>query len=550
MNAKSTSSRQKLMAMAIVAMFAMCAFSVCLTADSDAGSYGEVTTDAGSTPTAQKYSIDVSVNQQFTYSNIDTNLDTADGTVTITGSGTSPNGATVTGFGNPTGDKDSKWSVQGTFTHAGTYVYTMTAKWSYTAPDASTPTTLTQTATQQITFNILDDIDIKKTDVFGYAIKGEGAKELSLEYSGPTTFAPTLTGTGSEKFTAAFNASGNAILITPNNTVDDSVSTYDLVVKVQNTKSGDSDSANITYQVFDKISVTSEKIYTYEGQTSVNGEKTMVVSWDAADASHGRITSKTFEFNVTSDVLKESTTTGEGKLSVDVTSATPGSITGDATKKEFVATLTVNGTLDAGEGSTETQTTSTGTYTLVVYKGLAFMSKPQIEGNATVVLGSSANNILLNSYITGARSVTINWGDGTANSELDSSDKEASYYNAYHAYGKGGLYTITITATNDMGTTTSQVLYNAGEGDMEIPTDPENTSDDSEEKSFFDVHGYQFLIFLILTVLLLVAFFFFGIQNPVVIIIAIVTAALTVLCFVYNDIGGVIDAVKGLFDKA
>ena len=51
-------------------------------------------------------------------------------------------------------------------------------------------------------------------------------------------------------------------------------------------------------------------------------------------------------------------------------------------------------------------------------------------------------------------------------------------------------------------------------------------------------------MFAILAILCAVAFFYFGIQSPYVIIVMIVFAALAVLCFVYNDIGGLIDAVK------
>lgn len=164
-------------------------------------------------------------------------------------------------------------------------------------------------------------------------------------------------------------------------------------------------------------------------------------------------------------------------------------------------------------------------------------------------ISTNSNTMTLSAYVTGANNVVFDWGDGLYTSKMVSTDV-SSLYNASHTYASKGTYLITIYATNDMGTTTSKVMYQAGYADDQTPADNEDNNTDSDKKSFFDEHGYQFLIFAILTVLLMVAFFYFGFQNPMVIILAIVMAALAVLCFVYNDISGVIDAVKGLFDKA
>ena len=83
---------------------------------------------------------------------------------------------------------------------------------------------------------------------------------------------------------------------------------------------------------------------------------------------------------------------------------------------------------------------------------------------------------------------------------------------------------------------------------MNVPAD--DTTDDTDktttekEKSFIDKHGVQFIVFGILCILALVAFFYFGYQSPYVIIAAIILAALAVLCFVYHDISGIIDAFR------
>ena len=63
------SKGQKLLAMAIVAMFAMCAFAVCVPSDSDAGVYGGVSDNTG-TEIDQIYKIDITKGQTFTYTGI------------------------------------------------------------------------------------------------------------------------------------------------------------------------------------------------------------------------------------------------------------------------------------------------------------------------------------------------------------------------------------------------------------------------------------------------------------------------------------------------
>ena len=154
MNAKSTSSRQKLMAMAVVAMFAMCAFSVCLAADSDAGPYGGVTDTSNGNKINQSFDVKISVGQIFTYDNITTNLDSADGKVVITGAPATSGNSATTASGYPSldnGTTGKKFVIS--FATPGTYTYTIKAVWTH-----NTETTLTQTATQTFTFTVSSKI--------------------------------------------------------------------------------------------------------------------------------------------------------------------------------------------------------------------------------------------------------------------------------------------------------------------------------------------------------------------------------------------------------
>ena len=563
MNAKSTSSRQKLMAMAIVAMFAMCAFSVCLAADSDAGPYGGVTdntTDAQN----QVYTIKISVGQTFTYTGITTNLSKYDGaSVTINGAWTkAPSSGDYTGFGY----SQNAPSFTGSFNKAGEYTYKFTATSTHPAGASS----LTQTATQTLNFIVKDRIELP-TSASGYAIVSEttvGETLITIPYKGPahsegiTTTTLNEGGSASENFQYAYDDSGN-ILIKAKKTFT-STGTYKPTLTVTNTNSNDTDSTAITITVFQDIAVTNAgtHLYTYEGKDIA--DFTFEVNYDKDAEAKTEVNTHVLAIGAGTGSSGNTigtpplTIAGEDSyiVNIDTSNKTSGTYTGDNLSADFTATLKVTGII-RGETQDENVTTpdkitgeASGTVTVTVYKALEFATIPATTELTVTPITASGNAINFSAYITGAKTVIFDWGDGTKTSSMDNGGKVANTYGAYHNYAKAGLYTVTVYAVNDHGTTTSQVLYNAGEGDMEIPTDPENPSDDSEEKSFFDVPGYQVLIFLILTILLLVAFFFFGIQNPMVIIIAIVTAALTVLCFVYNDIGGVIDAVKGLFNKA
>ena len=83
-------------------------------------------------------------------------------------------------------------------------------------------------------------------------------------------------------------------------------------------------------------------------------------------------------------------------------------------------------------------------------------------------------------------------------------------------------------------------MYNATEGGSDV-------TDEAPDKGFFEEHGFQFIAFAILAILCLVAFFVFGFQNPLVIVVVIVAGTLAALSYVYCDIGGILDALRGLF---
>ena len=541
---------QKALAMAIVAMFAICAFAVCIPSDSDAGVYGGVSDNTGD-KINQVYAVNMAIGQKFTYDNIKTNLDSADGTVEITGA-PAGTGNTATATPTFTDGSNSGKKFEITFSTTGAYVYTITAKWTH-----NTDKNLTQTATQKFVFDVVEKIELP-TDVTGYGIKGEAQKAIEISYGGPSNVNITIgtyAGTGDEKltdgselFTAAIT--DGKLVITPKDDVKNNVATYGFKVTLKNPDNPDTASVNVKYQVFETVAIVAPAAdYTYEGDKNAPTEIKFSTNWDKVTGAQSIF----YELTATKDTnaLKDVITIANANSTVATVEGVSDAgietiVKGDATKAVYTVTLKATGTVTSGNQN-ETSVEETASTTLTVYKALAFATAPTVNSVSTNVLTSAGTGISLSSYIVGAYKVVYDWGDGTQTSSMDNGSRTETTYSAYHSYAKAGNYTITIYATNDQGTTTAQVFHSAeGVEIPETPATPENPEQpaESEEKSFFDEHGFQFLVFAILAILCAVAFFYFGIQSPYVIIVMIVFAALAVLCFVYNDIGGLIDAVK------
>ena len=541
---------QKALAMAIVAMFAICAFAVCIPSDSDAGVYGGVSDNTGD-KINQVYAVNMAIGQKFTYDNIKTNLDSADGTVEITGA-PAGTGNTATATPTFTDGSNSGKKFEITFSTTGAYVYTITAKWTH-----NTDKNLTQTATQKFVFDVVEKIELP-TDVTRYGIKGEAQKAIEISYGGPSNVNITIgtyAGTGDEKltdgselFTAAIT--DGKLVITPKDDVKNNVATYGFKVTLKNPDNPDTASVNVKYQVFETVAIVAPAAdYTYEGDKNAPTEIKFSTNWDKVTGAQ----SISYELTATKDTnaLKDVITIANANSTVATVEGVSDAgietiVKGDATKAVYTVTLKATGTVTSGNQN-ETSVEETASTTLTVYKALAFATAPTVNSVSTNVLTSAGTGISLSSYIVGAYKVVYDWGDGTQTSSMDNGSRTETTYSAYHSYAKAGNYTITIYATNDQGTTTAQVFHSAeGVEIPETPATPENPEQpaESEEKSFFDEHGFQFLVFAILAILCAVAFFYFGIQSPYVIIVMIVFAALAVLCFVYNDIGGLIDAVK------
>ncbi len=566
-NAKATKTR--FFAVFAVMMLMLC--SVAVIADADASPYGGVIDNSDGDTKNQKYTVELSVGQTFTYSNIATNLDSYGSIVYTWASGEGNSACNAIRL-----DETNK-VLTGSFSSSGTYSGILTATW--TGPTGTDKVAPTQTATQAFTFQVDEKLviaDGETPSVTAYALVGwnNSKQVLEISYSGSTSVTKDQDSEvvgmsctyGSDKHknndtdfeashTPATSNTKGKITINPNAELTDKDTTstksgpQQINVTLTNPNTNDTASIEILLYIYDKIAITSETThyYTYEGDTkyTTNGFVFKVNYDDDND-----------DKTVTTDYSYTLSPTTQGVLTVnpDATDATAKKTVGistnfeksgdlvdqDTISKNYTATLAVTGNVNSDDALISTsESIAAATFTLTVYKSLEFTSAPEITKTLTKAAGTGSNNTMsLSSYIAGAKYITINWGDGRFSEKTDVSTE--TLYNAQHTYNHAGMYLITITAENDVGTTTSKVMYS-------VNSNSDATSDDTKKdsKGFFEQHGYLFLVFVLIVIGLLVAFFFFGIQHPAVLLAAIVCAILAVALYFYGDFSGIVDAIKG-----
>ncbi len=572
MFAKATKSR--FFAVFAVMMLMLC--SVAVIADADASSYGGVIDNSNGDTKNQKYTVELSVGQTFTYSNIATNLDSY-GSIEYTWTDGVGNSACDDIKLDETDATNKK--LTGSFKSSGTYSGILTATW--TGPTGTDKITPTQTATQTFTFQVDQKLviaDGKTPSVTAYALVGWDASKqvLEISYSGSTAVTKDLDSEvvamsctyGSDKHatddtdfdashTLATSDTNGKITITPKAKLTDKDTTstksgpQQINVTLTNPNTNDTASIEILLYIYDKIAITSETThyYTYEGDKTYTTDGFVFdVNYDDDKDDKTVTTNYSYVLDPTgTSVLSvdPDATTEKAKKTVGISTAFSNSgdlVDAGQISKDYKATLTVTGKVNSDDALVSTsESTAAATFTLTVYKSLEFTSAPKITKTLTKATGTGSNNTMsLSSYLAGAKYVTINWGDGQISKKAAVSPT-SSLYSAQHTYANSGMYMITITAENDVGTTTSKVLY-AVDSTLDVAPD---TTDSDKKTGFFEEHGYLFLVFILILVGLLVAYFYFGIQHPFVLLLAIVCAVLAVALYVYGDFGGIIDALKG-----
>lgn len=542
MNARK-SKGQKILAMAVVAMFAFCAFSVC---------FADHESDA---TTNKEYDLYVTDGAKFTYT---PTFNVKSGTVTLSLT-ENTSGLTLTGSAGDNVLTDAR-TLQGTLSNTDATPketsVTINANW---APKDVTE--WTQSAYQTINFTTYADIvmgDLTKTSAVSKQITAATNGIATITVTGPTGTTSATNVTFMKDGVAVstdcpFSLTQSGMGVSLNSTralTNDDVGlwTFSVTASYSDDNYGDSATKEYEFRVYESLTIqpSTPKTNVYIGQ-----DTTPEITFSLVNKPNNETATYTFNNpGFVGGISGNGTEAGVYTISGIKTALTSAIFpTNNNTVEDHVSyTITATATIKYADNSTTTETANS---VLNVYKALSFMEKPKVDGMVNYSASGNPLDILLSADFVGATKITYNWGDGkstTVNTNPDAGSK----YSARHVYANEGVYVITVTAYNSTGTTTSYSLYDAknaffnGIDGTETPGEGDDTPDNGTEQSFFEKHGFQFIIFGIIAVLCLVAFFFFGIQNPIVLIAAIITALLAVLCFVYNDIGGLIEQLKAV----
>lgn len=451
------------MAIALTAMILACGLAVAVVSDD---------TDAADS------TIELRVGDTFSYTP-KTNL-----TSTITATGTAMSGS------------DSGWLswdadtgvLSGSPTTDGSTSVTLTAVW--TSGD------LQQTATQTIDFTVYERISISSASS-ATAIVNQ-AFSYQFAYVGPdgsVVATPTITSDGdwltwdgtTMQLSGTPSATGTA-------TVNFSVSFTSASGDVSDTRN-----MELTINIFDGVAITSDAT----SQTYVGADYSYSVSASVADAT------LTADTTAVDQWLSWTSPELSGRFtSSAVTDASP--YYNEYTVK-FGATAMVNGV----------QTTTSMDHTIRVYAALAFTTKPAFEYvSAAAASADNTKSLLISASISGATEISIDWGDGSDPLTYTPQDGSIAIV-PMHNYETDGVYTVTITATNDQGDSQTKIKYDTADGSWANESDSGN-----DVAGFIEDNSLVIVIGIAAAICAIVA----ALRFPYAWILAIICIAAIIAC--------------------
>ena len=501
-------ANHKALAVALVAMLAVCSFACIFSEESDAA-YD------------QSFDINMRVGDQFSYT---PQVNLSDATI-----GTPTGSAMSAGLSWTTGTLAGAFTASTGSSFANQAV--ITANWS------NTGATLTQTAKQTINFYVYDKIAFTggTSGSSSYTVQDLTANKSistvayqSLKYPATPTMSATVMKGGDTSDLFSFDNATGAIKTARAATTSDE-GTYTITVTA--TYSGDgghtdggtvTDTATFTYTITvgEDLTVESNKNPLETYVTNTNSEQNQFT----VSANYENVT-----FSVTDTSGVDGLVSIDGAV-VKINANASGIGATAETPKTFTITVTATGDVDS-DGTPETATV---TVNVTIFAELVFLSEPEISDVQALSATGNGLDALATATFKGANSITYNWGDGTQ-THVDVKNTSNPTYSARHVYDSAGTYLVTITAENDKGTERAYMLYDATNGAWAAADETTETGDN--DKGFFEEHGYLFILFAILALLMVVVFFGVGIQHPFVAIAAIAFVILAVLCFVYDDFG-------------
>jgi len=485
-------TKNRMMAMAIVAMFMVSAFALVFApADADPAATGETGTDS--------YTINLMKGEQFIYrpsANID------DTTLTWSGSTTGNGMTTVDG------------AQAGTQSQL-TYIPTDAMLDKTVVLTAAHPASNQSAITQTITFNAYDPLTYTATNGLtgfnanlGVAAEADSAS-MDVSVNTPTNstitvitangglnprfsnVAQTFNATENDNYSALANspftvtpaANSNTVTITTNsNTLAQGY--YKITVDCAWATS----SAGNALQSSQSQTVT-VIIHVVEGVSILAGQEFIAIAGEPADTHDVDLSNYQHVTTITPAVENTSTApagnsnvistvdtsiaagdnvAANGKLRLTVDPSQLVNMNVDSSGKTDM-TITISAVGTETNGSTVTDFDIEETAVVHVYKSLRFITTPTISDNKTRVTASAVNglDVLVSTVVANATKIVYYWGDGSnyTNNVTDPSEK---LYVANHTYDRPGTYYIRIVASNDLGSTSYITPYNTGLDDIEL----------------------------------------------------------------------------------
>ncbi|MBQ7701253.1 MAG: DUF4064 domain-containing protein [Candidatus Methanomethylophilaceae archaeon] len=529
----------RFMSVAIAAMFVFCACIVCIEGSS-AVYYNEADVTTGAN---QVYNIDISTGYNFEYS-VASNLDSE------TAGSVAYSASSLAGF---TFANQKLTGSLAAGTTEGEYPITITATW--TSNNSSGNGVITQTATQKIIFHVHSAIELNggspTANAYVLADAASGSEVTKIAYTAAAGATNSYTYSTNGLFAAADGTGANAgyiVISTARALTSADVGSYTITLTKSLASTGDSDTVTLTVYVFDTVAITNagKTYYTYEGNTGLTSIDVQT-NYESDNDARTELSSRTVSFDANNTMGEGAVMSFAGNNATTIAVATPAAgYVSSGTSKTTTATVTVGGSVTPEVGDTPMTSTSTGSVTVKVFKSLAFTSAPTASTAVITGIAGSLQNIHVSQYVEGAKTICFNWGDGTTTGDMDVGVNDSGNYAATHNYRNAGKYLITITAKNDMGSTTTQVLYNA-ESDNPI----QEIFDEAKEKTqnFIDEHGWIFIIFAVIAAALGIAFVFFGYRDPKVIGAIVICVILAVIFYQHVDFNGVQEWIKGFFTE-
>jgi len=384
----------------------------------------------------QTYRINMSVGDSFSYT---PSVNISGATISASGSAMESSSGFLSYSGVGT-------ALTGTATTVGTYTAVLTA--TYVGE-------VTQTATQTINFTVYTSVMISGTqDTYG--IIGHSYSN-TLSIVGPSDVIASTSFSQSDCGLTAIYSAG---VLTISGTLDATAGNdITATVTASSELSGDSYQFVVTIHPYDDLAITSgSTVYTYVGHSA-----TYTITTNHDSTSGASITLSADTSAITSEV-------GTATRSGNVITFNFGSAAVTGTYTDYAIIVGASGTLN-----TVDFTAASETVTVRCYASLVFVDSPVADNVTAVGATGNAQQMVLSTAITGATTVTYTWGDGIV-TVINPSTTGTAVYTTTHSYASAGVYNINITASNDVGSTTQIIMYNAGAGVIEIGADAADSS--------------------------------------------------------------------------